>query len=410
MIDETARVAVVGAGHGGATVAALLRQSGFAGAIAIYGAEPHLPYQRPPLSKAGVHHGPDLLRPAVFYNDQNIELCLRVPAHALDAAGSKLELADGRHVGYDVAVLAAGARPRRMLVAGAGLKGVHTLRTIDDAQALRGELGPGRRLVIIGGGYIGLEIAAVARERGAEVVILEGSDRILNRSAGPDIAKWISNEHQSRGTRISTRVAVTGFGAGSEGSVTAVHTIDGDVPCDLVLLGIGAEPCEELARDAGLLCDGGVVVDTRARTSADGVYAVGDMTRRPVPPYPGLYRLESIPSTGEQAKQAVSDILGKSAPRPEVPWFWSDQFHLKLQIAGLPALAEASVVRGDPALGRFAVYHFAADQRVLAVEAVNAPNDFMAGKKWIAARVSVDVDAVADATRSLRTLVRSGES
>jgi 3-phenylpropionate/trans-cinnamate dioxygenase ferredoxin reductase subunit len=409
MIDDASRVVIVGAGHGGTAVAALLRQGGFTGRITVFGAERHLPYHRPPLSKTGTQDGPELLRPAGFYADQDIELRLDSTVAALEPAAAQLVLDDGERIGYDVAVLATGAQARRLRVTGAGLEGIHTLRTLDDAAGLRADLGPGRHVVIVGGGYVGLEIAAVARQRCSEVTVLEGGDRLLGRSAGPDIAAWLQREHGSRGTRVSCGVAVTGFRAGPDGRVASVHTTEGDVTCDLVLLGVGAEPRDELARTAGLHCHDGVMVDEHARTSAPGVYAVGDLTRRPLPPHPGLFRLESIPSAGEQAKQAVAHILGAPAPRPEVPWFWSDQFQLKLQIAGLPSLAAESVVRGDRAEGRFAVYHLDPERRLVSVEAVNAPGDFMAGKRWIGERRRLDATALADAGIPLRELVKAGE-
>lgn len=412
MIDDSTRVAVVGAGHGGTAAAALLRQHGFTGPLTLLGAERHVPYHRPPLSKSAQGSGsgpPDPLRPAGFYPDQRIELRLDAPVRALDPVAHLLHLGDGSALPYDVAILATGARPRPLLVPGAELPGVHFLRTLDDARRLGDDLGPRRRLVVVGGGYIGLEVASTARRLGALVTVLEAGERVLGRSAGLAIAAWLTDRHRAQGTCITLGAAVDRFEAGADGRVATVGLADGSVlPCDVALVGVGAQPCDELARAAGLRCDNGVVVDDRARTSAAGVHAIGDMTRRPLPPYPGRHRLESIPSAGEQAKQAVADLLRLPAPKPEVPWFWSDQFDLKLKIAGLPALAEKSVVRGDPDDDRFAVFHLDGAGRVVSVETVNAGGEFMAGKKWIADGIVVDPDGLADPSTSLRTLISRG--
>lgn len=414
MIDDSSRVAVVGAGHGGTATAALLRQHGFHGSVTLFGVERHAPYHRPPLSKSLPDSGPvtaDPLRPERFYEEQAIDLRLGCHVQALDTESSTLHLGDGTEFPYDVAVLATGARPRRIGVPGAALAGVHTLRTLDDARTLGEGLAAGVRLAVVGGGYIGLEVAATARRVGVEVTVLEGAERVLGRSAGPALAAWLTDRHREQGTEVVLGAVVSRFLARADGRVGAVCLTDGRVvPADVVLVGVGAEPCDELAWRAGLQCDGGVIVDARARTSTAGVYAVGDMTRRPLPPYGGLFRLESIPSAAEQAKQAAADILGAPAPRPEVPWFWSDQFGLKLKIAGLPGLGAKAVVRGDPVASSFAVFHLDGSSRVVAVETVNAPREFMAGKKWIADRAVIDPDQLADAANSLRSPASRGET
>jgi 3-phenylpropionate/trans-cinnamate dioxygenase ferredoxin reductase subunit len=403
MIDDSAKVAVVGAGHGGTTVAALLRQHGFSGPVILLGAEPHLPYHRPPLSKtAGGAHEP--LRPEAFYAEQQITLRLGTAVQALD--GPTLVLGDGSRVESDTVVLALGARSRRLRVPGADLAGVHTLRSVDDARGLAAELGPGRRLVVVGAGYIGLEVASTARRLGVETTVVEVADRVLGRSAGTELADWLTARHRAQGTRILGGAAVEEFTAGPDGRVKAVRLADGrELSCDLALIGVGAEPCDELAREAGLDCDGGVLVDERGRTSSPSVWAVGDMTRRPLAGRSGRFRLESIPSAGEQAKQVVADLLGRPAPAPEVPWFWSDQFGLKLKIAGLVGLGETTVVRGDVDDGRFAVFHLDGADRVVAVETVNAPGEFMAGKKWIAEGAVADPGTLADASAPLRASI-----
>ncbi len=408
MTDDSTRVVIVGAGHGGTASAALLRQHGFTGEVILLGAEPHSPYQRPPLSKTYLLEesaAPAPLRPPDFYRDQRIDLRLNTVVAGLDPAERTLLLGDGSALRYTAAILATGARPRALPIPGADLGGVHTLRTFDDALALRRILRPGARLVIVGGGYIGLEMSAMARRLGVAVTLLEKAERVLGRSAGAFLAQWLTEHHSAQGTDIAVGTSVERFVEGDDGRVAEVVLTDGrQLPCDAALVGAGSEPRDELARRAGITCDGGIVVDHHGRTSDPHVYAIGDATRRPVCRYPGAHRLESIPSAGEQAKQAVAEILGLPAPKPEVPWFWSDQGSLKLQIAGLPGLGEKAVLRGDPARDSFAVFHLDGADRLVAVEALNATPAFMAGKKLIGSASTLDADRIADPTSALREL------
>lgn len=397
------RVLIAGTGHAGATLAGLLRQAGHTGPIELFGDELDLPYHRPPLSKKFVDGELEQwLRPAEFYREQDIRVRLGEQVAAVDPTRRRLHTISGESHGYDHLVLATGARPRPLPVPGAELNGVVSLRTLADARVLRKCLEEKRDLVIVGGGYIGLEVASVARAAGVDVTVVEREERVLARVASPTLSDILSAHHGDRGTRIVTGADVCAI-EGADGRVTGARLSDGRrFRCQAVLVGVGAVPRDEIAADAGLLCAGGVVVDERARTSDPHILAIGDVTRRPVAG--ALTRLESIPSATEQARQAVATITGSAAAAPEVPWFWSDQFSLKLKIAGLVPVTPHTVLRGDPASGRFALFHHDGDT-VTAVESANSPADFMAGKKFIASRTRVDPARLADESTPLRDAV-----
>ena len=266
---------------------------------------------------------------------------------------------------------------------------------------LKAGIARGKRLVIVGGGYVGLEVAASARALGAEVVVVEREPRILARVAGPDLSAFFTAYHHKHGVRFELNASVTVL-EGEDGQVTGVRLDDGrSLPCDLVLIGVGALPNQALAEDAGLPCDDGIVVDEHARTADPSIFAIGDVTRRPLPLYGRTFRLESVPSALEQAKQAAAAITGHKPPTPEVPWFWSDQYDLKLQIAGLPFDVDGVIVRGDPDAARFAVFHMKGDV-IQAVEAVNAPAEFMGGRLLIGARRPVSRERLADPRVSMK--------
>jgi 3-phenylpropionate/trans-cinnamate dioxygenase ferredoxin reductase subunit len=311
-------------------------------------------------------------------------------------------LSDGTSLDYERLILALGARPRNLPLPGAELAGVLALRGTADADALQATLGPGRRLAVIGGGYIGLEVAASARALGAEAVVIEREARVLARVAGHTLSAFLEAQHRARGVEILTQAQVAAI-EGSGGRAAAVLLADGRrIPCDVVLIGVGAVPNSELAEAAGLDCAGGVAVDLAARTSDPAIYAIGDCTQRPLPLYGRSGRLESVPNAIEQAKQAAADICGRAPPPPEVPWFWSDQFDLRLQMAGLAFDAHEVVVRGDTDGPGFAVFHLDAEHRVLAVEAVNAPADFMAGRLLVAKQARVAPALLRDPARPLK--------
>lgn len=398
--DLSGHVVIVGAGQAGSSAAAFLRQYGWSGPITLIGEEPVPPYQRPPLSKGWLKGEVDLeaihLRPDQYFGDHNIDLRLSSLVTAVDVAAKIVALENGEEIGFDVLVLAQGAAPRRLSIPGAEFAGVLTLRTIADADLLKRMLGKAKRMVVIGAGYVGLEAAASARALGIEVDVIEREPRILARVACDTLSSFFQDYHTARGVNFLLDAEVEGF-VGEANRLTGVRVADeGVLPCDIALVGIGALPSEELALMAGCVCDRGVVVDLRARTSVDGVYAIGDCTQRPLPHYGVAGRLESVPNANEQAKQMAADLCGQPAPLPEVPWFWSDQYDIKLQIAGLPINAEQQVVRGDPASGRFSVFHLDGKKRVMAVEAVNSTGQFIAGKQFLANGKPVSVEKLRD--------------
>jgi len=409
-ISDDTQVLIIGAGHAGGSAAALLRQYGFEGQIVLAGTETAPPYQRPPLSKAWLKGEADLdallLRPESFYAEQKIELRTGVTATAIDAAAKTVTFEGGAVEPYDILILATGSVARKLPIPGADRPELIELRTLQDAERLKGALGPGKRMAVVGGGYVGLEAAASARKLGAEVVVLERMDRVLQRVASETLSAFFTDHHRSHGVEIRTGAEVSGFEA-IDGKVGGVRLADGElIAADVILVGVGALACDALARTAGLTCDtvssGGVVVDEAARTSDPSIYALGDMTHRPIPVMGGrVMRLESVPNALEQAKQAASAITGRPAPAPEVPWFWSDQYEIKLQIAGLPFDADRQILRGDVSEGRFAVFHLSGD-KVVCVEAVNAPPEFMAGRLLIGRATPVAPDKLADPAVSMK--------
>jgi len=406
MSDEG--IVIAGAGHAGGAAAAALRQFGWKGGITLVGEEPILPYQRPPLSKAwlkGEATAESLaLRPERFYIQQSIETRLATTVAAIDRAQHHIRLADGTAIPYGKLILALGARARRLSLPGFDLQGVLELRTAADADRLKSAIGPGKRVAIIGGGYIGLEAAASARALGAAAAVLEREPRLLARVASPPLSDFFAAAHAAQGVDIHLHAQVVGL-AGQGGHVAGVQLADGTVlPCDAALVGVGAVPNEEIAAAAGLECHHGVMVDGRARTADPDIFAIGDLTNRPLALYNRRGRLESVPNALEQARQAAAAITGRPAPAPEVPWFWSDQYDIKLQIAGLPFDVAQLVIRGDPRTGVFAVFHLDAAGRVQCVESVNTPAEFMGGRQLILNRKPVDAAALRDLNTTMKDL------
>ena len=398
-------IVIVGAGHAGGSAAAFLRQFGFTGPLTLIGEEPVPPYQRPPLSKAWLKGdiGSEalLLRPAGFYAEHEITLHLGTRVMAVDRAAKILRLDAGRTIAYDRLILATGRRARRLVIPGADLNGVLELRTMADADRLKAALtGRDGRLVVIGGGYIGLEAAATARALGTSVVVIEKEARVLARVACEVLSHFFQAVHRAHGVAFELGMGVDAI-AGRDGRASGVLLSDGRrIDADAVLVGVGAIANDELAVAAGLECANGIVVDLDTRTADPLIHAIGDCSHRPLPHYNSTGHLESVQNALEQARRAASDIVGRPQPLHEVPWFWSDQYDLKLQIAGLAPGASRLVVRGEPQPGagrpRFAVFHLNAEDRLQAVEAINAAQEFIVGKQLIGSRKPVDVTRLAD--------------
>ncbi|MGC8535853.1 MAG: NAD(P)/FAD-dependent oxidoreductase [Rhizomicrobium sp.] len=402
----TDKIVIVGAGQAAAQAIASLRGEGYSGAITLVGDEPFPPYQRPPLSKAyllgKLERDRLFLKPDQFYTDAGIDLRLGVRATAIDRSARWLQLSDNSALAYDKLLLATGTRVRRIKVPGAELAGVHYLRSIADVDLLRSVLIPGKKLAVIGGGYIGLEVAAVAIKLGLEVTVFEALDRLMARAVSPVLSEFYLAEHRNAGVKFQLKTGVEGFVGG--GHLSAVRAGGAEHAADLALVGIGVLPNTEIAAAAGLSCDDGIVVD-RYCTSIDdpAIFAAGDCTR-----HHGrdgaLLRLECVQNAIDQAKHAALAMLGRPTPYAEVPWFWSDQYDLKMQIAGLSRPGDDLVLRGDPAGRKFAVFHLRKG-RVAAVEAVNAAPEYIVGRKLITDATPVSAERLADTAISMKQIV-----
>lgn len=402
----SATVAIAGAGHAAGQVVATLKQKQFDGRILLIGEEPWLPYQRPPLSKkylAGELDAERLhFKAQSFYDDPQITTRLDTRIDAIDPPAKQLVLAGGETTAYDTLVIATGARPRLLDIPGVDLDGVHYLRTIADVNGIRRDLGKGAKLTIVGAGYIGLEVAAVAAQLGASVTVIEMAERVMSRVVSPTVSAFYQQEHAAHGVTLMLSTGIAGFSG--TGRVEAVDLADGRaIDADLVVIGIGILPNTELAEAAGLETDDGIVVDDRCISSDPAIYAVGDCTRHPNAILGRRVRLESVHNALEQAKTAASNIAGVETRYAQVPWFWSDQYDLKLQIAGLSQGYDQVVVRGDPADRSFACLYLQAGQ-LIAVDAINSPKDFMQSKALIAAHAVIDPQKLADTAVEMKTL------
>jgi len=407
-VNETARVVIVGAGQAGYEAAVRLRQLGFAGDVTLVGEEPLPPYQRPPLSKKFLSgEMPEdrlLLKPLEAYAEEYITLLLGRKVVWLDRVHRKARLEGGRELAWDALILATGSRARKLPVAGADLGGVHVLRTAANVDAIRAEIASAKRLVVIGAGYIGLEVAAVARRMGLEVTVLEAMARPLQRVTSPEMSGFFLDVHTSEGVRfaLSSQAAVIK----GDARVRAVGLADGtEIPCDLVIAGIGIAPEVSLAETAGLTVRDGIVVDRQMRTSDPAIYAIGDCVRRPFVHYgDACGRLESVHNAIEGGKIAAAMITGAKLPVEEAPWFWSDQYDLKLQIAGLSAGYDQIVVRGSMSERSFALFYLKAG-RLLAVDAVNRAPEFMGAKRMIEHGASVAPAALSDMSKPFKDIM-----
>ena len=378
-------VVIVGAGQAGAQVAQSLRQGGFDGPVRLIGEEPYAPYQRPPLSKKFLlgETGPDglWLRPPAFYAKQNIDLIPDTVVQEIDRGAKRLVLANGDALSYGKLVLATGTRARKLPVEGVDLEGVVTLRTIADVDYIRLQLEGKNKLVIIGGGYIGLEVAAVARALGKQVTVVEAQDRVMKRVVSPVISDYYAKLHRDKGVviKLDTGVeAITGNGAVSGVQVSGGETLD----ADLVLVAVGAEPNEALAKAAGLETDNGIIVDGGGQTDDDAIYAAGDCTRFYSSRYGRSVRMESVQNAIDQGKAVAQTILGEEVDYDPLPWFWSDQYDVKLQIAGISDGYDETKVVGSPEKHKFYVAYLKEGQ-LIAVDSINSPRSHMMARRTI---------------------------
>jgi 3-phenylpropionate/trans-cinnamate dioxygenase ferredoxin reductase subunit len=402
----TDTVVIVGAGHGAGQVVASLKQRKFDGNIVLIGDEPYLPYQRPPLSKkylAGELPRERLyFKPESFYDNPQVEVLLDTRVASIDRAGGAVSTGDGREIGYDKLVLALGSRVRTIPVDGCDLPGIHYLRSIADVDAIREDMSSSKNVVIVGAGYIGLEVAAVCCQHGLQVTVLEMEDRVMSRVVSPNVSDYFQLLHTERGVRLLLATGLVGF-EGRRRVRKVLTSNDQALPADFVVVGAGILPNMALAAEAGLETADGIVVDDRCLTSDPDIYAIGDCTFHPNDIYGRPLRLESVHNALEQAKTAASNICGIESHYCQVPWFWSDQYDIKLQIAGLSQGYDDVVLRGDPSGGSFACLYLA-DGVLIAVDAINSPREFMQSKKLIATRARPDREALANPELPLKDL------
>ena len=400
------KIVIIGGGHAAGQAAASLRQDGYEGEICIIGDEPHLPYQRPPLSKQYLlgEHGLErgvYLRPEKFYTDKNVEVRTGVTVTAIDTEGKTVTTSKGDVIEWTQLLIATGSRPRVLNIPGSDLDGIYYMRTIADVDKIKAAMETAKSMVIVGAGYIGLEVASVAVTQGLEVSVLEMESRILQRVTTPEMSEYYSDLHTSRGVNIFTETAVSAF-EGDDGKVKNVIAGNLSLPADIVVVGIGIVPNVELAAEAGLEVDNGIVVDDHCRTSIPGIYAAGDCTNHPNLLLGRRIRLESVPNAMEQARVAAANMAGGDKVYDAVPWFWSDQYELKLQMVGFSADGDTQVLRGDKDANQFAVFYLK-DGKVVAVDAVNSPREFMVCKQLYGK--PVDPAVLADPDTDLKSLM-----
>lgn len=398
MSGPSAPVMIVGAGHSGVAVAAGLRARGWEGGILLLDAEKETPYERPPLSKELLKDGaPDesaVLRKEKFYEDKRIDRLTGITADSIDRKGATVLLSDGSRHAYHRLVIATGSRARPLTVPGAGLAGVQSLRTRDDALELKRLLVRGARVAIIGAGYIGLEVAAAAAAKACEVTVLEFQDRVMSRVTSAPVSQHFEQLHEQHGVRFVFGAAVTAIEG--DGRAERVVTADGTVfHADVVLAGIGVLPNQELAAEAGLECRDGILVDGDGRTSDPAIYATGDVTRFISPIDGASQRLECIQNAQAQADQVAAHITGQQAAGPEIPWFWTVQHGVRLQTAGVRHPDDDVIVRGEPAGGKFSVVYLR-DGRLAAVDTIAGLTDFRPARKLIAQGARIDPALAAD--------------
>lgn len=413
MTDAASSTAIIiGAGHAGGELAVALRNEGWEGRILLLGEEAHLPYHRPPLSKAylagSVEKSSLAIRPLAAYERANVEFMPGVRVVRIDRTNQRLQLADGAQLSYDRLAIATGGRARPLSVPNAAVAercaNFHYLRTLDDVEQIRAQLAAGKRLAIVGGGYIGLEVAASAVAQGLQVTVLEALPRVLQRVTAAELSAYYERKHREAGVDIRTGVQVADLEV-TDDTVTAVLCADGSrLAADLVVVGIGLIANTELAAEAGLQVDNGILVDEHAQTSDPHIYAAGDCTNHPNALLGRRLRLESVPNALEQSRVAAANMAGKAKTHASVPWFWSDQYELKLKMVGLSEGFERLVLRGDPATDSFSAFYLKGD-KVLAADTVNRPQDFIAAKRLVAESIAVTAAQLADDSKPLKELL-----
>ena len=386
-------VVIIGAGHAAGQVCASLRQEGWQGRIVLIGDEPYLPYQRPPLSKKFLQGEFEesrlFVKPEAFYEQQNIECRLNTRVIRIDHEKRQVATEAGEFIDFDRLIIATGAAPRKISIPGIKADGVCELRTMRDALNLRARLSEKSKLVIIGAGYIGLEVAATARALGASVTVIEAADRVLSRVTGPEMSRFFQNLHCEQGVDIRLGETVAGFKS-EDGVLTSCRLSSGEIlPASIAVIGIGVTPNVNIAEQAALPVENGIVVDEYARTIDPQIYAIGDCSNHPSELLGRRLRLESVPNALEQAKTAAAAICGKDKPYNQTPWFWSDQYDVKLQTAGLCEGYDQLLFRGDPEAHKFSASYLKGDI-LIAIDAVNSPADFLPAKKLIADKAQIN--------------------
>lgn len=408
-MGQAERIVVVGGGQAGGQALGSLRREGFDGELLLVTAENCLPYERPPLSKDYLAGGSGVDRlqlfPETFYAEKSVEVLTGAEVVSIDPRSHRIELASGGLLNYDRLLLATGSRVRRLDgLAGARLDGLHYLRNIEDSDRIRAAMGDAARVVIIGGGYIGLEVASVAVEAGLAVTVVESSPRLLSRVATVELSAFYADLHRRRGVELRLGTTVTGFRGAS--AVRSVLLADGsEIPADLVVAGIGVEPETALARNAGIDCENGIAVDGRCRTSAPDVFAAGDCTSQPNSYYGRRVRLESVPNALEQAQAAAAAMLGRDRGPAPAPWFWSDQHGVRLQMTGHAEGRDRTVMRGTAQNGSFVAFHLRGGM-LIGADAVNSMREFAVCRRLVSARSRPDPAALADPSVPAKTLLR----
>lgn len=407
-MSESAPIVVVGAGQAGQQLCDSLRRGGYEGRLVLVGDEPVLPYQRPPLSKKFLTGALEaerlLLRPASFYEKANVEVRLARRVTAIDRAARTLTLDDGEVLAWSGLALTTGTRIRPLSAPGAAEADVHYVRSLADGEALKTRLATAERLAVIGGGFIGLEVAAIARELGKQVLVIEAAERLMARAVAPLVSAFYAELHRAHGVEVLLGTGIEAIRGADDRHV--VVTTDGrEHAVDLIVAGIGVVPNSELAEAAGLACHNGIVVDVHARTSDPAIVAAGDCTWHMNGFLERDIRLESVQNAVDQAKTAAASLLGRDEPYRQVPWFWSDQYDVKLQIAGIGMPHDEAVLRGDPASRQFSVYYFRAGALV-GVDSMNRPAEHMAARKLLGQGIALSPAQAADPAVDLMQIAR----